>query len=42
MEKIGWDRFCELSEVNERMLISDYRMLLSGEKNAIYKWQLCH
>jgi hypothetical protein len=30
--KIGWDRFCELSEVNERMLISDYRMLLSDEK----------
>lgn len=31
-EKIGWDRFCELSEVNERMLISDYKMLLSGKK----------
>lgn len=30
--KLGWDKFCELSEVNERMLISDYRVLLSGEK----------
>lgn len=30
--KLGWDKFCELSEVNERMLISDYRVLLSGQK----------
>lgn len=30
--KMGWDKFCELSEVNERMLVSDYKMLLSDEK----------
>lgn len=30
--KIGWDKFCELSEVNERMFVSDYKMLLSDEK----------
>ena len=27
-----WDKFCELSEVNERMFVSDYKMLLSDEK----------
>lgn len=30
--KMGWDKFCELSEVNERMFVSDYKMLLSDEK----------
>ena len=29
---MGWDKFCELSEVNERMFVSDYKMLLSDEK----------
>ena len=30
--KMGWDKFCELSEVNERMFVSDYKILLSDEK----------
>ena len=30
--KISWEKFCELSEVNDRMFVSDYRMLLSHER----------
>lgn len=32
---IGWDKFCELSEANERMFVSDYVMLEAICRNPI-------
>ncbi len=30
---ISWDKFCELSEANRRMFISDYYVLMDADKN---------